>query len=181
MCEPVTMTAIGTALGASAQTAMMTGMMATTMATTAVAGGIAAKSAYDQGQVQKQIGHNNQIMAEYAAQAAEKRGEIDAIAVRRKGDQILGAQRSAQAASGLDLGVGTTADLQEQTSFFNQQDMATTRTNARNDAWSSRAQGANARAQGDAAARQGNLAAVGTLIGTAGQVADKWYAYNKKA
>ena len=151
------------------------------LAATALSGAMAAKGAYDQGQVQKQIGRNNQIMAEYAAQAAEKRGETEAIAVRRKGDQVLGAQRAAQAASGLDLGVGTTADLQDQTSFFNQQDVATTRTNARNDAWSSRAQGANARAQGDAAARQGNLAAVGTLIGTAGQVADKWYSFNPPA
>lgn len=136
---------------------------------------VSASAAYTQGQTAKAIGRNNQILAEQAAQDALKRGEEEATAVRRRGDQVMGAQRAAQAAAGLDLTVGTAAELQDQTSFFSQQDQRTARMNAAREAWSKRAQGANYSAQGDAAARQGNLTATGSLIGGASQVATKWY------
>jgi hypothetical protein len=116
-------------------------------------------------------------MAEYAAQDAVQRGEQEAIKVRQRADQIKGAQRSKMAAGGVDLGVGTAAELQSQTDFFGLQDVATTRSNAAREAWSDRVQGANFRAQGDAAAKQGNLQAFSTALGTAGQVAGKWMQY----
>lgn len=136
---------------------------------------VSASAAYTQGQTAKAIGRNNQILAEQAAQDALRRGEEESTAARRRGDQVLGAQRAAQAASGLDLTVGTAAELQDQTSFFSQQDQRTARMNAAREAWSKRAQGANYSAQGDAAARQGNLTAAGSLIGSASQVSSKWY------
>lgn len=138
----------------------------------------AASAQYSQGQVAKKVGRNNQLLAEQAAQDAERRGNETAMAVRRKGNQVLGAQRAAQAASGLDLGVGTAAELQEQTSFFSDTDQKTARMNAAREAWSARAQGANFRFQGDAAASNANLSATGTLIGGASQVAGKWYPKN---
>jgi len=147
------------------------------MGATIVSALVSARSAQVQGQTAKAIGRNNQILAEQAAQDAQKRGEENAMAARRKGDQVLGAQRAAQAASGLDLGVGTAAELQDQTSFFSDTDQRTARMNAAREAWSARAQGANYRAQGDAAAAQGNLSAAGTLVGAAGSVAGRWYQY----
>lgn len=155
-------------------------MPAVALAATAIGGGLSALGAYQQGQVAKQVGRNNQIMAEYAAQDAQRRGEEDAIKVRQRASQIKGAQRARMAANGLDLTTGTAAELQDQTDFFGQQDIATTRSNAARDAWSARVQGANARSQGDAAARQGNLAAFSTLLGTTGQVSDKWMTYGGK-
>ena len=148
------------------------------LATMALSGAMSAKGAYDQGQVAKQVGRNNQIMAEYAATDALRRGDEDANKVRQRGAQIKGAQRSSMAAKGLDLGVGTSAELIDQTDFFNETDQATARGNAQRQAWAARAGGANARAQGDAAAQQGNLSAFSTALGTAGQVAGKWYEYN---
>lgn len=153
---------------------------ATIMVTTALAGGLSAKAAYDQGQIAKQVGRNNQIMAEYAAQDAQRRGEQEAQAVQRRAAQVRGAQRAGFAARGLDLGVGTVADLQDQTDFFGEQDANTARFNASRDAWSSRVSGANARAQGNAAARQGNMQAFATVLGTGAQVADKWIDYKGK-
>lgn len=144
---------------------------------TALAGGMQAYGQYQQGQVAAQVGRNNQIMAEYAAQDALKRGEDEAMRARRAGDQIKGAQRASMAARGLDLGVGTAQELQDQTDFFSLSDQTTARDNAKRDAWSARVQGANARAQGDAARRQGNLASFSTLLGTAGQVSSKWRQY----
>ena len=81
------------------------------------------------------------------------------------------------AAKGLDLGYGTAADLQDQTDFFTQSDVATTRTNAKREAWSTRAQGQQRLAQGKADALNSMYGAAGSLLGGAGQVADKWYTY----
>lgn len=150
------------------------------MIATALGGGLQAYGAYQQGQVAKQVGRNNQIMAEYAAQDALKRGDLEAAAVRRQGDAIKGAQRARMAAAGLDLGEGTAAELQDQTDFFSATDQIAARGNAARDAWSSRVQGANAAAQGRAAARQGTLSAFATVLGTGGQVADKWMAFNRR-
>lgn len=128
----------------------------------------------------KQVGRNNQIMAEYAAQDAQRRAGEDALKVQQKASQLKGSQRATMAAKGLDLGVGTQADLLDQTDFFGAIDAATTRSNGNRDAWSAREQGRNARAQGDASARQANLSAFSTLLGTAGSVAGKWYDYGRK-
>lgn len=155
----------------------------TTIAMIAMAAGgvMSAKASYDQGQVAKQVGKNNAQMAEYAAQDAQRRGEEEAAKVRRKGADIKSAQRATLAAKGLDLGFGTSADLQDQTDFFAESDMATTRDNARRQAWNARAQGQQALAMGKAEAQNANMQAMGTLLGTAGGVADKWYSYNKPA
>jgi hypothetical protein len=149
------------------------------MVASLVAGGLSAKASYDQGQVAKAVGRNNQIMAEYAAQDAVKRGDEDAARVRRQAATLKGAQRASMAAKGLDLGVGTSAELQDQVDFFGEIDQVTARDNAKREAWSLRAGGLNARAQGDASAQQGNLAAFSTLLSTSGQVADRWSTYRK--
>ena len=175
MCEPVTMAAIGTYMGASASTAVAAGLATTSAATALAAGGISAYGQYQQGQVAKQVGRNNQQMAEYAATDALRRGEEDAIKVRQRASMVKGAQRASMAAKGLDLGVGTAAELQDQTDFFGETDMATARSNAARDAWSARAGGRNARAQGDASSSQATTGSFGTLLSTGGSVASKWY------
>lgn len=144
------------------------------LAVTAVAGVVAAGAAIQQGQTTKAIARNNQIMGEYAARDAERRADLDAQAVRRKGDQMAGAQRTAMSANGLDLAYGTSRELQDQVDFFSVQDQNTARYNGKLDAWSARAQGSNMRAQGDAAARAANLQAFSTVLGTAGSVSSKW-------
>ena len=176
MCEPTTIAAAASYLGASAGTASTIGYAGTAAAYAAGAYGM-----YQQGQVSKQVGRNNAIMAERAAQDAQRRGEQEAIAARRKTDQLRGLQRARMAANGLDINFGTPADILDQTDFFAQSDQATIRNNAKRQAWADRAQGANFTSQGDAAATQANLSAFGTLLGGGGQLADKWYTYNRKA
>lgn len=136
---------------------------------------VSARASYTQGQTQQKIARNNQIMADYAATDAVRRGDEEAAALRRKGAQMKGAQRSRAAAAGLDLSEGTVAELQDQVDFFSEQDQRTSRDNAAREAWGLRQQGMNYRAQGDAAAQQGNLAALGTVLSGASQVAGKWY------
>ena len=155
MCEPVTMS---------------------TLAVYAAAGGAAlgGVAMYQQGQAAKQVGRNNQIMAEYAAQDETRRGEEQAMTVRQQAAALKGTQRSTMAAKGLDLTVGTQAEILDQTDFFGQTDINTTRNNAARGAWSARAGGANAAAQGNASARQGTIGAFGSLLTAGGQVASKW-------
>ena len=149
----------------------------------AVTGGLQAKGQYDQGRMARAVGRNNQIMAEYAAQDAIRRGDEEANKIRQRGDAIKGAQRANMAAKGLDLSVGTSAELIDQTDFFSETDQSTARFNASREAWSNRTQARQLRAQGDAAAQQGSLSAFGTILGTGAQVSDKWMSYtgNKPA
>lgn len=144
----------------------------------AAAGGVSAYGQYQQGKTAQEVGRNNQIMANYAAEDAMKRGEQEALAIRRKGAALGSAQRVSLAAKGLDLGVGTASDLQAQTDFFTESDIATARTNARRDAWSMRYRGQLANAQGRAEMYNARLGATGTLLGTAGQVGGQWYMFN---
>lgn len=155
---------------------MQTAVVGTALASTAVS----AYGSYQQGQTAQKVARNNQIMAEYAAQDATKRGEEDAIRVQQRGAQIKGAQRSRMAAAGLDLGAGTAQNLQDQTDFFTASDVATTRSNAARSAWSARASGDQAMAMGRNEAAQGNLSAFSTLLGGASQVAGKWNTYGSR-
>jgi hypothetical protein len=141
---------------------------------------LSASSAYQQGQVAKQTATNNAQMAEYAAQDAQRRGEEEATAVQRKGAALKSAQRVSLASKGLDLGYGTAADLQDQTDFFTQSDVATTRTNAGREAWNTRARGKQALAMGKADSLNSMYQAGGSLLSGAGMVSDKWNTYTRK-
>lgn len=145
------------------------------MIATAISGTVSAVGQYQQGQVAKQIGRNNQIMAEYAAQDAQRRGELEAQTIQRQARALKGTQRATMASRGLDLSSGTPADIIDSTDFFAQADANTARYNASREAWSARAQGTQAAFEGRMAARQANTSAFSTLLGTAGQVAGKWY------
>ena len=195
MCEPVTLGVLTTALttagsvGAGATVAGVAGATATTaglsfaqaLALGASVGGtvMSAASMYQQSQVQEQVAKNNAQQAEYAAQDAQKRGEQDAAAIQRKGAALKSAQRAALASKGLDISYGGAADLQDQTDFFTQSDIATTRDNARREAWNLRARGQNALTQGKADALNSMYQAGGTLLSGAGAVSDKWYRYSR--
>ena len=137
---------------------------------------LSAGAAVGQASAARQVARNNATMAEYAAQDAQRRGENEAESIRRKGASLKSAQRAAFAGKGVDVGYGGAADIQDQTDFFTESDIATTRTNARREAWNYRAQGQQALAIGKADAFNSMLAAGGTLLGGAGKVADKWYA-----
>lgn len=170
MCLPF-LAPLGAMMGASAASAAAVGTMT---AATMAAGALSAYGTYQQGQTAKAVAQNNQVMAEYAAQDAQRRGEKEVHELRMRAAQLKGTQRATMASRGLDLSEGTPADILDQTDFFAQIDQDTARHNARKDAWRYRAEGTAQRAQGDAAARQANIGAFSTLLTTAGSVASKW-------
>lgn len=198
MCEPVTLGVLASAstmgawgagligaattagvAGATATTAAMTAAQALALSATVGSSVMSAGAMYQQSKVAEATAQNNAKMAEYAAQDAAKRGEEEAAAIQRKGASLKSAQRVNLASKGLDLTYGTAADLQDQTDFFTQSDVATTRTNAARESWNLRAQGQQRLATGKADALNAMYGAAGTLLGGAGQVADKWYTYTK--
>jgi hypothetical protein len=127
-----------------------------------------------------QVADGNAKMAEYSAQDAIRRGDEEAAAIRRNADMLKGSQRASMAARGLDLTQGTAQELQDQTDFFAQTDMATARNNAQREAWAARVHGANfaseaAMQRATARSISPGLAFGTSLLGGAGQVADKWY------
>lgn len=169
MCVPVA------ALG------LATGLQTFMVGSSLLAAGVSAYSAINQGKAAEATARNNAQMAEYAAQDAQRRGEEEASAIQRRGAALKSSQQVSLAAKGLDLTYGTAADLQEQTDFFTQADAATARNNAAREAWSARASGQAALASGQNARQNSYLQAGGTLLGTAGQVAGRWYDFNRKA
>lgn len=225
MCEPATLTAIGTwfagaggtaAAGAAAGTGIAAGSasaigagLGTSLAAvnTGVAAGAAtagaatagaasaglttaqmislglsaagtatsALGAYQQAQVAGDVAARNAKMADQQAEDALRRGEREAADLQRRIASTKSSQRVSLAAKGLDLTYGTAADLQDQTDFFGASDVATTRMNARKEAFARRGQSANF--QAEALSSRPWMTAGGTLLAGGGQVADKWYTY----
>lgn len=113
----------------------------------------------------------NQAMAEYDAKQLDdmavdaiNRGEGEAQRVGKEGRRIQGEQRSGFAGQGIDVGVGTAADLQLETLDLNARDMRTVRLNAMEEARGIRTQAATTRANGRMGARAATNQAAGTLL-----------------
>lgn len=141
--------------------------------------GMSALGMYNQSKMAGEVASRNAKLADLQAQDSLRRGEEEANALQRKAGAFKSAQRVSLAAKGLDLGYGTAADLQDQTDFFAQSDVATTRTNARKEAWARQSQSSNF--QAEALSQQPYLTGGATLLAGAGQVADRWYRYGSKS
>jgi len=166
--------AAGTAAATTAAAGMTTAQLVS-LGLSAAGTGLSAYGAYNQARTGKAVAEANAKNAEIQAQDALRRGEEAARDQQRKAAAFKSSQRVSLAAKGLDLGYGTAADLQDQTDFFSQADVATTRANAQREAWARRSQSANFSAE--AAASRPWLSGGSTLLAGAGQVADRWYKY----
>ena len=130
-------------------------------------------AAYNQSKAMRSTAQNNAQISEWQAQDAQRRGELDAQAVRRQALGMQSTQRAAYAGRGLDIGSGTPGDIIDQTGFFGEIDAATARDNAAKEAWARRANASNF--QVEAASQRPWLAGGTTLLAGAGRVADRWY------
>lgn len=135
---------------------------------------LGAGASYQQSRTTKKVAENNAKVAEFSARDAERRGEKEAMRVRREADMLKARQRTIMAARGLDLGEGTAQDLQDQTDFFSIIDQQTARDNARKEAWGKRMYGAgySMQASGENPTRS---AALSFMNSGGGKVASKWY------
>jgi len=151
-------------------------MAATTLASTAF-----------QARAQYQEGKYAQGVAEYNARVQENEAtQLRNIAVeeenlqRQKTAELLSTQRAQIGASGVELGTGSAAQLQEATTTLGEADALRIRSNYESQIQAKETQAGLTRAQGEFAAQAGEMSAFGTILsGTAKTlgtgVADKWF------
>lgn len=133
---------------------------------------------------QAQVAANNQILANRAAQDAKARGDIAAANAQTSANSLLGRQKTALAANGVNVNQGTALDIQGNTKAVSENEALTIRSNAAREAYRYETEGANygneeavalSKAANDQSAIFGN--ALGTALTGGGSVADKWYKF----
>lgn len=136
------------------------------MAQAAVILATSAYSAYATNQAskdQQKIANSNAALTDAAAGDAINRGNEEMLAVRRRTRGLVGKQRAAFAAQGIDVSSGTAMDLQDETQQAGTMDEATVRKNAFREAWGLTKQASNERIGGAYARRAGQSQALGQL------------------
>mgnify|MGYP001566966260 CR=1 FL=1 len=138
-----------------------------------------ALSAGQTATAQRAAGRSQEALANYNAEIGMLRSE-DALArgfetetrSRIGGRRLIGSQRAAFAASGVDISDpdSTAANVFADTAALSELDALTIRANAAREAWGYRMGAQNDQALGRIARQEGESRAVGTLLSTAGSV-----------
>lgn len=132
-----------------------------------------------QASAHKASGKSAQALAEYNASIGDlrasdaiSRGREDETRLRMDTRRLIGDQRLAFAASGVDLGdiESTATNVQADTAALSEIDALTIRSNAAREAWGYRMQAQDDRARGRIARQEADNKAVGALIGGASSV-----------
>lgn len=144
----------------------------------------AAASQKLQLETQAEIDDINAGLSETQAQQTLLAGQREVQKSQLNTARVKGAQRAALAANGIDLGVGTALNLQNDTDIFGEIEANTIESNAVSAAWGYRTQASNQKVQaassrGAAGAVNPDMAYTSSLIGGAGQVAGSWYSMRK--
>ena len=154
----------------------MTVLGAAASAGGAYASSTARKQAFN---AQGQIDLNNAQVNEWQAQQAEAAGADQERTSRLHTAQVVGAQRSAMAANGIDLGSGSATEVTASTQVVGEHDALTIRDNASRAAWGARTQAQYNRDTASAAFNAADsinpvLSAGASLLTSAGPVAQSW-------
>lgn len=146
MCEPTTI-----ALAASA----------------AISLGTAAYSADQQkkaGAANAEISENNARLAREDAAAAQAMGDRESQQQTWRTRAIMGQQRAAIAANGIDSQIGTPAEILGETAMFGEVDQQTIRLNTARSAWGFNSQATNYANQGALSKFSANAGANATIL-----------------
>lgn len=134
-------------------------------------GALTLYSAYEQsesmkaqGEYQKQQGDMNARLSGMQAEDAIKRGDLAAAAHRRKSRSLVGYQRAAAAASGVDVNYGSARDTQMDTMEMSAFDEMTIKNNAWRESWGYKTQALQYTQQGQMAASGAERNARNTLL-----------------
>ena len=127
----------------------------------------------------------NSRIDELGAQGELLKGERAVADLTRKAGALKGTQRASMAANGIDLGVGSAAEVQASTELMKENDKNTIMANAVRSAWGYRMASTNETAKGlidnasaDSISPLGMAGA--SLLGSAGTVAQSWYTYQTR-
>jgi hypothetical protein len=163
-------------------------LVATALATSAIGTAVSAFGAISQGNAQAsaanyqaQVAANNQVIAEQNARYAMQAGAVQEASKRTATGALIGSQRAAAAANGLDVNSGSAVDLQAGAAALGEQDANTIRDASARTARGYQVQGMNYGAQAqldrmtaDNASSAGGLNAFASILGGASSVTGKW-------
>lgn len=153
--------------------------------------GMQAVGAYNQAKgeqtalrAEAQVQANNAQLATWQAEDSIERGDMAATEAMRRGAQTKGKQRAAMAANGVDLGVGSAAQVINDTDYLTAVDAAQLQQNAAREAWGYRMQARQFVDRSTAATRGADqvrpwLSAGTSLLTSATQASRTWYGGNK--
>lgn len=117
-------------------------------------GGLGLASAYSQAEATKQAGAFNAKQMEMNARLSDlqaddsiRRGDNEAAQVKKQAKQMVGSQRAALAAQGIEVDSGTAADIQADTQDMGEIDAMTVKNNAWREAWGFKQQALNSSGQ----------------------------------
>ena len=196
MCEPTTLATAALAVS-GAGTAMTAYGSYYGGQTAKVQANYQAQMARQNAQAQAQMADYEAMMAKYRAEDSTARGIQDEKRHWTDIGQFLGEQRAALAANGVAVDDGSALDIQRDTQAMGAMDATSIRSNAAREAWGHTADrnlagyqasmyrsGGDAayqmgRSQGKQAAWTGTFGAGTSLLSGAGDLASKWYLYNK--
>ncbi|HEY0200249.1 MAG TPA: hypothetical protein VGC24_01005 [Burkholderiaceae bacterium] len=167
------------ALGTSALTMQLGGA-----ASGAIGSYFGAQTQRTNANAQAAIADTNARIAELGAQSALRQGQQQTAAYTLQAGQKMGAQRAAQAANGVDLGVGSAAEVRASSAILKDIDVNQINANAVANAWGYRTQATNYSNQAlTARATAGSVSpltsATTSLLGSASSIASTWYSQNK--
>ena len=134
---------------------------------------------------QAQVDDNNRKVALWKAQDAKDRGAKEEASLRTKVAQLKGRQKSALAASGVEIGDGSALDILGDTAALGELDALTIRSNAEREAYEQKVNASNLAANAsmkrmgaDNAIIAGRIGARTSLLSGAGSIASKWQSYS---
>jgi len=120
-----------------------------------------------EGRYQQSIYDSNaRIISEFKGEDSIYRGQQKADEIKLRGAKLIGSQRAALAAQGLDLGQDDALAIQQETAGDTAEDARQIKNNAWQEAWGFRAQALNDRTAGNFAGVTANQKATGTILTT---------------
>jgi len=144
----------------------------------------AARAKADEYRYQAQVDDNNRKVALWKAQDAKDRGAKEEAAFRTKVAQLKGRQKSALAASGVEIGDGSALDILGDTAALGELDALTIRSNAEREAYEQKVNASNLAANASMkrmgannAIIAGKIGSMTSLLSGASSIASKWQSY----
>lgn len=116
------------------------------------------------GKTRRVVSETNERLADLKAEAAKGRGREALARSRQKFKRLLGKQRAALAASGVDIGTGSAQDIQKETQVMSELDALTIKTNAAREVFGFKTQASQFAAEGKQADRASKISAMNTLL-----------------
>ena len=151
----------------------------TAVALAGVGAGVSALGSMNQANYLAQVANNNAQIQRHNAELATQAGGEEARQIALRGAAMVGAERAAAGASGIDPNSGSTLDVQSAQSMQTSLDEVTTRSNAALKAYGYNVAATSDVAQGQLDQMAGQNQAISSIMGGASQFADKWSSFQQ--